>query len=110
MLLKNIYFIESTEVIKVPEKVDDFLLSLFKALDRQKSKDDRKSAEKKVNTIFLSYTRSKWATFCITTEKKQYHHCHLVLTHAVACPESFCRSGCGSYNDGLPQIHKDINK
>ncbi|XP_025422996.1 regulator of nonsense transcripts 3B [Sipha flava] len=39
---------ENTEVIKGPEKVDEFLLSLFKALDRQKSKDDRKSVEKKV--------------------------------------------------------------
>ncbi|XP_060868705.1 regulator of nonsense transcripts 3B [Metopolophium dirhodum] len=39
---------ENTEVIKPPEKVDDFLLSLFKALDRQKSKDDRKIVEKKV--------------------------------------------------------------
>lgn len=34
--------------MKGPEKVDDFLSSLFKALDRQKSKDDRKSVEKKV--------------------------------------------------------------
>lgn len=42
------YFIDNTEDIKTPEKVDDFLLSLFKALDRQKSKDDRKSVEKKV--------------------------------------------------------------
>jgi len=39
---------ENTEVIKPPEKVDDFLLSLFKALDRQKSKDERKTVEKKV--------------------------------------------------------------
>jgi len=42
---------ENTETIKPHEKVDDFLLSLFKALDRQKSKDDRKIVEKKV-TIF----------------------------------------------------------
>lgn len=49
-LLYNIYinFTDNTEVIKGPEKVDDFLLSLFKALDRQKAKDDRKSVEKKV--------------------------------------------------------------
>lgn len=46
--IKLIYFTENTEVIKVPEKLDDFLLSLFKTLDRQKSKDDRKTGEKKV--------------------------------------------------------------
>lgn len=45
-------FTENTEVIKPSEKVDDFLLSLFKALYRQKSKDDRKVVEKKV-TICL---------------------------------------------------------
>lgn len=39
---------ENAEVIKPSEKIDDFLLSLFKALDRQKSKDDRKIVEKKV--------------------------------------------------------------
>lgn len=47
-----IHVTENTEAIKPPEKVDDFLLSLFKALDRQKSKDDRKIVEKKV-TILL---------------------------------------------------------
>jgi hypothetical protein len=50
---KNIHFTENTEVIKGPEKVDEFLLSLFKALDRQKSKDDRKSVEKKVGFFFM---------------------------------------------------------
>jgi len=44
---------ENTEAVKPPEKVDDFLLSLFKALERQKSKDDRKIVEKKV-TIFYN--------------------------------------------------------
>lgn len=48
----NLHFTENTEVLKGPEKVDDFLLSLFKALDRQKSKDDRKSVEKKVCFFF----------------------------------------------------------
>lgn len=41
--------------MKGPEKVDDFLSSLFKALDRQKSKDDRKSVEKKVYNNFCIY-------------------------------------------------------
>lgn len=51
---KLIYFTENTEVIKVPEKLDDFLSSLFKTLDKQKSKDDRKTGEKKVRIyIFL---------------------------------------------------------
>jgi len=50
--LININVTENTEVIKPPEQVDDFLSSLFKALYRQKSKDDRKIVEKKV-TIFL---------------------------------------------------------
>jgi len=50
----HINILENTEVIKPPEKVDDFLLSLFKALDRQKSKDERKTVEKKViiNNMF----------------------------------------------------------
>ncbi|VVC24910.1 UPF3 domain,RNA recognition motif domain [Cinara cedri] len=39
---------ENAQTLKAPEKVDDFLSSLFKSLDRQKSKDDRKSIEKKV--------------------------------------------------------------
>lgn len=43
-----IHFTENTEAIKGLEKMDDFLSSLFKALDRQKSKDDRKTVEKKV--------------------------------------------------------------
>lgn len=47
----TINFTENTESTRGPEKVDDFLLSLFKALDRQKSKDDRKSVEKKVIII-----------------------------------------------------------
>lgn len=55
---KLIYFTENTEVIKVPEKLDDFLLSLFKTLDKQKSKDDRKTGEKKVRIyIFLPLGR-----------------------------------------------------
>lgn len=49
----HLHLTETTEVIKGPEKVDDFLLSLFKALDKQKSKDDRKSVEKKVCYFFL---------------------------------------------------------
>lgn len=47
-----IHFTENTEAIKGLEKMDDFLSSLFKALDRQKSKDDRKIIEKKV-IIFI---------------------------------------------------------
>lgn len=39
---------DSKEGTKGPEKVDDFLQSLFRSLDRQKSKDDRKSVERKV--------------------------------------------------------------
>lgn len=57
----NINFTENTEAVKVPEKVDDFLLSLFKSLDRQKSKDDRKSVEKKViiSKYYLELLRYK---------------------------------------------------
>lgn len=44
----NIQFLENTETLKTQEKVDEFLSSLFKSLDRQKSKDDRKTVEKKV--------------------------------------------------------------
>lgn len=46
-------FTENTEANKGLEKMDDFLSSLFKALDRQKSKDDRKTIEKKVIIFFL---------------------------------------------------------
>ncbi|XP_050440710.1 regulator of nonsense transcripts 3A [Adelges cooleyi] len=39
---------ESNKAMKGPEKVDEFLLSLFKSLEKQKSKEDRRSIEKKV--------------------------------------------------------------
>jgi len=39
---------DGKEGTKGPEKVDDILQSLFRSLDRQKSKDDRKSVERKV--------------------------------------------------------------
>lgn len=48
-----IIFTENIEGVKGPEKMDDFLSSLFKALDRQKSKDDRKTVEKKVTIFFF---------------------------------------------------------
>jgi len=52
LILLFLTLTENTEIKKGPEKVDDFLFSLFKSLERQKSKDDRKTVDKKV-IVFL---------------------------------------------------------